>query len=235
MRPWSKWDHILKIDPDKELVAGETFADVCETGTDALMIGGTTGITPEKMERVVAACSEYDLPLYLEPNAPEVAIDADGLDGYLVPAVFNTRDPMFLVGAHKEWAKMNDVNSLPWDRIVTEAYIVLNPDASAASYTDANCDLTGEDVASYATVAERLFGQEIIYIEYSGMLGDPAIVDEARAALDEATLFYGGGIHDYESAHTMASVADVIIVGDLVHDVGVDAVEETVDAAADAA
>jgi phosphoglycerol geranylgeranyltransferase len=65
-------------------------------------------------------------------------------------------------------------------------------------------------------------------------LGDPANVAAAQAALDDATLFYGGGIHDYDSAHQMATEADVVVVGDLVHDQGVDAVRETVAGAADA-
>ncbi len=229
-RPWESWDHILKLDPDKELVEGETYRDVCATGTDALMIGGTTGITAEKMERVVSACAAYDLPLYLEPSAPEVVIYDDQLDGYFVPTVFNTTDPFFLLGAHKEWARSAD-GRLPWDRIHMEAYIIMNPDASAATYTQAHCELDGDDVRAYATVAEHMFGQEIIYVEYSGRLGDPDIVSAAADGVDAATVFYGGGIHDYDSAATMAALADVIIVGDLVHDEGVEAVEETVDAA----
>ena len=225
--PWGDWDHVLKIDPDKPLVEGETFADVAATETDALMIGGTTGITPEKMEQVVDACAAYDIPLFLEPSAPEVAIETEHLDGYFVPTVLNAADPLFLIGAHKEWARLYD-GPLPWSFVHTEAYIILNPDSAAATYTKADCDLSAEDVAAYATVAERLFGQDIIYVEYSGMLGDTAIVSAAADALTEATLFYGGGIHNYETAATMGAIADVVIVGDLVHDEGVDAVAETV-------
>ena len=227
--PWTSWDHVLKIDPDKELVAGDTFEDVCETGTDALMIGGTTGITEEKMGRVLDACATYDVPLYLEPNAPEVAISDERLAGYLIPTVFNTGNPFFLVGAHMDWIRMSD--GLPWEDITTQAYIVLNPDSAAATYTEAETDLDIEQVAAYATAADRLFGQEIVYIEYSGMYGDRTLVEAATDAVDDATVFYGGGISDYESAANMAAVADVVIVGDLVHDEGVEAVRETVEGA----
>ncbi|MFW6384933.1 MAG: phosphoglycerol geranylgeranyltransferase [Halodesulfurarchaeum sp.] len=230
-RPWTEWDHVLKVDPDKDLVAGETFGDVCQSGTDAIEIGGTTGMTEEKMEQVVAACREYDIPLYQEPSNPAVVIDDPGLDGYLIPTVFNAGDPFWITGAHKEWARIDDVE---WDRTVTEAYVVMNPEAAVAEYTDADCDLEADDVAAYATIAERLFGQEIVYIEYSGTLGDPDVVAAARGGLSESTLFYGGGIHDYESAATMGEVADVIVVGDLLHDEGVDAVAKTVDGVKDA-
>jgi phosphoglycerol geranylgeranyltransferase len=229
---WDQWDHIVKIDPDKSLVEGETFEDVCATGTDAIEIGGTTGMTTDKMRRVIDACATYDVPLYLEPSAPEVAVNDDALDGYLIPTVLNTENTFWTIGAHKEWARLED--DLPWDRITTEAYIVMNPEASVATYTEADCDQGPDDVAAYAEVAEQLFGQEIVYVEYSGMLGDPDVVEAAHDALDDATLFYGGGIHDYESAHTMAQRSDVVVVGDLVHDEGVDAVQETVDGANEA-
>ncbi|WP_257298752.1 phosphoglycerol geranylgeranyltransferase [Haloarchaeobius sp. FL176] len=230
--PWEDWNHILKLDPDKDLVEGETFEDVCATGTDAIEIGGTLGMTEEKMREMIQACAAYDIPIYQEPSNPSVVVESDALDGYLVPTVFNAGDIFWVTGAHKEWVRIE--GGLDWDRTTTEAYIVLNPEASVAEYTEADCDLSTDDVAAYAEIAEKMFGQEIVYIEYSGMLGDPAVVQAAADALDESTLFYGGGIHDYESANLMGEHADVVVVGDLVHDEGVDAVARTVDGANDA-
>ncbi|WP_246987033.1 phosphoglycerol geranylgeranyltransferase [Halorientalis marina] len=230
--PWTEWDHVLKIDPDKTLVDGETFEDVCETGTDAIAVGGTTGMTEEKMERVIDATGKYDVPVYIEPSHSEAVVHSDALAGYLVPIVFNAGDVAWITGAHKEWARLDD--DIDWARTWTEAYIVMNPDATVAEYTSADCDLDADEVAAYAEVAEQMFGQEIVYVEYSGRLGDPEKVAAAHDELDDATLFYGGGIHDYDSAHRMASNADVIVVGDLVHDEGVDAVRETVEGAHDA-
>jgi phosphoglycerol geranylgeranyltransferase len=230
--PWAEWDHVLKVDPDKDLVAGETFEDVCRTGTDAIEIGGTTGMTVENMTEVIEACAKHDTPLYQEPSNPSVVVDTDALDGYLIPTVFNAGDPFWVTGAHKEWVRIE--NGMDWDRTVTEAYIVLNSEASVATYTDADCDLSADDVGAYAAVAEKLFGQEIIYIEYSGTFGDTEKVAAAHDALDDATLFYGGGIHDYDSAYEMGQHADTIVVGDLLHDEGCDAVEATVNGAKDA-
>lgn len=231
MNDWDTWDHIVKIDPDKTLVEGETFEDVVATGTDAIEVGGTTGMTGEKMSRVVAACATYDVPVYIEPSNPASVVHTEPHDGYLVPIVLNAGDVTWITGAHKEWARLDE--NVDWARTWTEGYIVLNPDASVATYTQANCDLGVEDVAAYATVGEQLLGQGIIYVEYSGTLGDPAIVAGAADAIDDATLFYGGGIHDYDSAHAMAEHADTIVVGNLVHDEGCDAVRETVEAARD--
>jgi phosphoglycerol geranylgeranyltransferase len=230
--PWTEWDHVLKVDPDKDLADDETFADVCQTGTDAIEIGGTLDITTEKMQRVVDACSKYDVPLYQEPSNPGVVIESEDLDGYLIPTVFNAKESFWVTGAHKEWVRID--GPLDWERTTTEAYIVLNPEASVAELTDADTDQAADDVASFAAVAEKMFGQEIIYVEYSGTFGDTEKVAAAQDALDDSTLFYGGGIHDYDSAYEMGKHADTIVVGDLLHDEGVDAVRETVEGVKDA-
>jgi phosphoglycerol geranylgeranyltransferase len=230
--PWADWHHVTKVDPDKDLAPGDTYEDVVTTGTDAIEIGGTTGMTVENMTAVVDACSEYGVPLYQEPSNPSVVIDAGALDGYLIPTVFNASDSFWVTGAHKEWVRIE--NGLDWSKTHTEAYIVLNPDSAVARYTEADCDQTPDDVAAYAAVAERMFGQEIVYVEYSGTFGDPDHVSAAADAIEEATLFYGGGIHDYDTAKTMGQWADAIVVGDLLHEEGADAVAETVKGVRDA-
>ncbi len=230
--PWAEWNHILKLDPDKELPPGVTYGDLCATGTDAIEVGGTMGMTEENMMAVIEACAEHDVALYQEPSNPGVVVDNDALAGYLIPTVFNAGSPFWITGAHKEWVRIE--GDLEWDRTFMEAYIVMNEDADVATLTEADCDLSAEDVAAYARIAEQMFGQEIVYVEYSGMYGDPKIVEAAAGALEESTLFYGGGIHDYDSAYEMATLADVVVVGNLAHDQGVEAVAATVDAANDA-
>lgn len=231
-RPWTAWDHVLKVDPDKSLPPGVTYDDIAATGTDALLIGGTTGVTAEKAQHVIDGCRDLDIGLFQEPSSPEAVVVHDDLDGYLVPVVLNAGDVFWITGAHKEW--LAGGGEIAWEKTVTEAYIILNGDSSAAKYTQATCDLGRDEVAAYATVAERLLGQEIVYVEYSGRLGDVETVAAAHGAVDEATLFYGGGIKTYEDARSMAEVSDVIVVGDLLHDDGIEAVAETVAGAEDA-
>ncbi|MFC7176113.1 phosphoglycerol geranylgeranyltransferase [Halosegnis marinus] len=233
--PWDDWDHIVKLDPDKSLYGDETFDDVCATGTDAVEIGGTLGMTEEKMTRFVEpcieACADHGIPCYIEPSHADVVVHDEALDGFLVPVVLNAGDTFWLTGAHQHWVRED--RDIDWARTHTEAYIVMNPDSSVAEYTEADCDLDAADVAAYAEVAERMFGQEIVYVEYSGTFGDSEVVAAASEALDEATLFYGGGVGDYDAAYEMGRHADTVVVGDLIHDAGSDAVRETVEGARD--
>ena len=230
--PWTNWDHVIKLDPDKELPQNVSYEDVCSLGTDAIEIGGTTGVTSSKMEKVIQACCDYGVPIYQEPSSVGAVVHHENIDGYLVPIVLNSDSSAWIVGAHKEWAKLDP--NIMWNSTWIEAYIVLNPDSAVAHYTNADCNQTPEDVAAYSIVAENLFKQSIIYIEYSGIFGDPVTVQAAHDALSSSSLFYGGGITNYESAHEMKSHSDTIVVGNLLYEKGISAVKETIRGAKDA-
>jgi phosphoglycerol geranylgeranyltransferase len=112
--------------------------------------------------------------------------------------------------------------------VVPEAYIVLNPNSAVGRVTGANCSLSAEDVAAFAEVADRYFRFPIIYLEYSGTYGDPAVVQAASEAIEHATLYYGGGIRSAEQAAEMGRIADTIVVGNAVYDEGIDVLRATV-------
>ena len=83
--------------------------------------------TEAKMEAVVEACSEYDVPLYIEPGIEATVVHSKQLAGYLIPIVFNAGDISWVTGAHKEWVRLD--GGIDWARTDTEAYIVCNPDS----------------------------------------------------------------------------------------------------------
>ncbi|WP_394337253.1 heptaprenylglyceryl phosphate synthase [Halegenticoccus soli] len=224
----------VKIDPDESLPGGDTYAALVDTGTDALIIGGTTTVTEHHVQSLLddLSPSDLELPVYIEPTYRPTELPDDRFTGYLIPLVLNAGDVTWLTGAHTTWVRT--IESIDWEHTHIEAYIVLNPASAVATVTQATCDLTTAEIAAYAQVAEQLLGQDIIYLEYSGTLGDPALVVTVQEALSSATLFYGGGIDEYDSAYEMATVADTVVVGDLVHEHGVAALEETVRGAHDA-
>ena len=119
---------------------------------------------------------------------------------------------------------------IAWDKVVGEAYVVLNPASSVGKLTRAKCDLTPEEVAAYAVVAEKYYRMPVFYIEYSGTYGNPAVTKAVSEAVDDIVVFYGGGINSAEKAAEMGQYADAIVVGNAVYDAGTAVLKETVKA-----
>jgi len=224
---WKDWVHVTKLDPDKQLKPGEIEA-IAASGTDALMLSGTLNVTKENLAALQKQVKVHDLPLVMEPAGPE-AVLLQGIDYVFVPSVMNTTDVQWLVGKHRAWVQQQK-GKIPWEYIVPEAYIVLNPDSSVGRVTKSVCDLKAEEVAAYAAVADHYFHFPIIYIEYSGTYGDPAVVKAASEALKNSLLYYGGGINSAEKAAQMSKYADTIVVGNAVYDQGAAVLKATVDA-----
>lgn len=223
--PWSNWRHITKLDPDKPL-SDEDVRAVADSGTDAIMISGTQNVTLKKVNRLVSVLKDYEIPKVLEPSGPEHVI-YEGIDHVFVPSVINAQDIAWVTGKHIQWIK-NSV--IEWEKVVPEAYIVLNPDSVVGMVTKSKTDLTMDEIIAYAKLADRYFNFPIFYIEYSGTYGNPEVVKAVKENLENSTLFYGGGITDGEKAGEMSAHADTIIVGNVLYEQGVEKLKETIDA-----
>jgi phosphoglycerol geranylgeranyltransferase len=225
---WKDWVHVTKLDPDKQLKTGDIEA-IVTSGTDALMLSGTLNVTQENLATLQKQVRAYNLPLVMEPAGPE-AILMQGIDYVFVPSVLNTTDVQWIVGKHRAWVQQQR-GKIPWESIIPEAYIVLNPDSSVGKVTKAICDLKADEVAAYTTIADHYFHFPIVYIEYSGTFGDPQVVKAASDVIDKSVLYYGGGINSAEKAAQMSRYADTIVVGNAVYDQGASVLKATVDAA----
>ena len=177
---WKDWVHVTKLDPDKQLKPGDIDA-IASSGTDALMLSGTLNVTKENLAALQKQVKAYNLPLVMEPAGPD-AVLVQGIDYVFVPSVMNTTDVMWIVGKHRAWVQMH-AGKIPWEMVIPEAYIVLNPDSSVGKVTKAVCGLSAAEVAAYTTVADRYFHFPIVYLEYSGTFGDPAS-SESRIGSD---------------------------------------------------
>jgi phosphoglycerol geranylgeranyltransferase len=224
---WKDWVHVTKLDPDKQLKPGDIDA-IAASGTDALMLSGTLNVTKENLAALEKQVKAYNLPLVMEPASPD-AVLLQGIDFVFVPSVLNSAEVQWVVGKHRMWVQ-EQKQQVPWDRVVPEAYIVLNPDSSVAKVTKSLCSLTAGEVAAYTTIADHYFHFPIVYIEYSGTFGDPNVVKAASDVLDKSILYYGGGINSAEKAAQMSRYADTIVVGNAVYDQGAAVLKATVDA-----
>lgn len=207
-----EWKHVFKLDPAKEL-NDEHLELLCESGTDAMIIGGTDGVTVDNVLELMYRVRRYALPCVLEVSTMEAI--SPGFDYYFIPMVLNSKEKKWMMDIHHEAVKQYK-DMMNWDEIMMEGYCILNPDAKA--YKKTNCTLpTDEDVVAYAFMTEHIFKLPIFYIEYSGTYGDPNLVKKVKDELKETLLFYGGGITTSEQAKEMKEHADVIVVGNSIY------------------
>ena len=163
----------------------------------------------------MARIRRFSVPCVLEVSTIETV--TPGFDLYFIPTILNSRDTKWITGLHhqavKEYGEIMD-----WEEIVMEGYCILNEDCKAAKLTNANTNLTNEEVIAYAVMAEKMFQLPIFYLEYSGKYGDVELVANVKKSLEKTVLFYGGGISTIEQAKEMAKHADVIVVGNVIYE-----------------
>lgn len=209
----STWRHVFKLDPQKTLSHAD-LQKICQSGTDALLVGGTDGVTFDNVVELLGRIRRYELPCVQEVSNREAIVP--GFDGYFIPHVLNTSDVQWVVGAQQEAVKEFG-GMIPWSDVLGEGYVVLNPESHVARLTRSQTNMSREDVTAYAELAEHLLKLPVFYVEYSGAYGDIAMVQAAKEGLNKTRLFYGGGIRSVAQAQEMAAIADTVIVGNCVY------------------
>ena len=219
---WRRWRHVIKVDPDRALPPAR-LQQVLDCGTDAAIVGGTQGISAAKVSATLQALGGASFPVVVEVSSPECLVL--GASAFFIPVVLNAGETKWVVGAHQEaLAKYlrltgagGQAGTVPWSVMCPEGYIVLNPHSAVGQLTRARTALAAREALAYAKAGEGLFRLPIIYLEYSGTYGEEGLVEEVRAGLEAAHLFYGGGIDSPEKARRMAAAADTVVIGNLVY------------------
>ncbi len=227
---WRAWRHVTKLDPERPLTPAALEA-VYASGTDAIVLGGSTGMTQQAVLDLLSRLADAPVPVALEVSTLESAVPGPAL--FLIPLVMNASDSRWLGGAQAEaLARLLPVvgEYIPWELLLPEAYLVLNPDCTAARLTGARTDLAPEDAAGWAALAGQVLRLPVIYVEYSGAFGDMALLQAVRENAGPAHVVYGGGIRSGREAGLAARHAHTIVVGNLVYEAP-ERLRETVEAA----
>lgn len=209
--------HMALIDPDKQEpeVAGEIAARMKEARTDAVLIGGSTGVTGENLSSTAKAIrSASGLPVIHFPGNPkELSADVDAL---LYMTMLNSRNPMLISGMQAYAAPV--VKKMGIEPI-SMAYLIVEPGMKVGEVGQADV-IKRDDVpraVGYAMSAEMM-GLKMVYFE-AGSGADRPVPPEMIAAVKKhisIPLIIGGGIRTPEAAAAAREAgADIIITGTL--------------------
>lgn len=205
--------HVFKLDPAKE-ISDEDLTRICESDTDAVIIGGTDGITEDNVLNLMARVRRFSVPVALEVTSTEAVVP--GFDHYFIPAVFNTGDMKWQHGLMLE-ALAEYGHLLDYDEVSLLPYLIMNPECKAFRKAEGK-RVTSEMLPHYINMMDKLYQTEYIYIEYSGTYGDAEIMKTVRENAGQSHIIYGGGISSREEAEEMAEYADTIVVGNIIYD-----------------
>ncbi|CAM4525300.1 putative glycerol-1-phosphate prenyltransferase [Paenibacillus endophyticus] len=210
---FASWRHVFKLDPER-VISDEALDAICTSGTDAIIVGGSSGVTFENIVDLMSRIRRYEVDCALEVSTLDGAVP--GFDGYFIPLVLNTSRAEWITGWQTEGLKEYGT-FVPWEETAAQGYIILNAEATAAKLTEAQTELTETDLIAHVRMADRLMRLPVIYLEYSGRFGDMQLVKRARTSAVHAQVFYGGGIDGVDKARQAAEAAHTVVVGNIVY------------------
>ncbi|GBF10793.1 heptaprenylglyceryl phosphate synthase [Tepidibacillus infernus] len=210
----SSLKHMFKLDPNRPITE-EQVKQLCESGTDAILIGGTLGITYDDTAQLLRWVRKYSATVLQEVSDLKAIVP--GFDYYFIPFVVNAQNPDWILNIHQKALKMYG-ELINWNQVFVEGYVVLNQQSSVAKLTESRTDLDLEDVLAYARIVDQMLKLPILYIEYSGAYGNPDWLKEIKNIVQQSKIFYGGGIDSIEKSVEMSQYADTIIIGNLIYE-----------------
>ncbi len=214
--------HFTLIDPDKS--PGERAADIAAgavaEGSDAILLGGSTGISPEKMgeaaERIKRAVRA---PVIIFPEGPTSLTPK--ADAVLFMSLLNSRNLDLVIRVHARAAPA--IRSMGLEPIAM-GYLVIAPGMRVGEV--GQVDAVARDdlplALGYALAAQYL-GMQMVYLEAGSGAPSPVptgMVKAVRSTLD-IPLIVGGGIREGAEARALLDAgAQILVTGTITEEEG---------------
>ena len=210
--------HMTLIDPDKQSAAeaGALAKIAVEAKTDAIMVGGSTGVTQKTVDGTVRAIkAAAKVPVILFPaGASSLSRHADAV--YFM-SLLNSRSTRVIVGEQRRAART--IKSWGLEPIPM-AYLIVEPGMRAGLVGEADpiSRSRPEDAVEWA-LAAQFMGMRLVYLEAGSGAptpAPPAVIRAVKAAID-IPLIVGGGIRTPAAAAAVAKAgADILVTGTVV-------------------
>lgn len=222
------------IDPDKQSPeeAGRIAERMLAAGTDAVLIGGSTGVTSENLSSTARAIKESSgLPVIHFPGSAE-ALSTD-VDALLFMSMLNSTDLKWVINAQvyaAPYIRKLGIETIPM------GYIIVEPGMKVGEVGKADPIKKGDNDRAVAyALACQMYGMSLVYLEAGSGAYTPVPPEMIRAVKQavDIPLIVGGGIRTPEAAAAAREAgADVIITGTLLEQCDDDSVLRAVVAAA---
>ena len=210
--------HMTLIDPAKQPPeeSGDIAAKAMHAGTDAIMVGGSTGVTQENLDATVdfikRSCS---LPvIYFPSGANAIARRCDAI--YFM-SMLNSKNVRNITGEH--WRGAPIIKKLGLE-IISMGYIIVEPGMKVGEVGEADLVMRTDisRAIGYAMAAE-FFGMDLVYLEAGSGAPEPVPIEMINGVKEsiDIPLVVGGGVTSNEKAADVARAgADIVVTGTLV-------------------
>ncbi len=210
--------HLTLLDPEK--ITTEQASEIAQnskaSGTSAIMIGGSTFVSPSHLDNVIKSIKDtVDLPTILFPN--NITGISRYADAIWFMSLLNSVDPYFLVGAQILGAPLVKKYGL---EPISMGYVIVGEGGTAGIVGKAiPVPYNKPELAAAHALAGQYLGMHFIYLEGGSGAKTPVPPEMIRAVknLIDIPLIVGGGIRTKENALIATNAgADVIVTGNVV-------------------
>jgi putative glycerol-1-phosphate prenyltransferase len=212
----------LLIDPDKcgdQVALLQLLKAASECAVDLLFVGGSLLSTDRFEDTLRIIKSNSNLPVVLFPgSAQQVSAHADAL---LLLSLISGRNADLLIGQHVQAAPRIRASGL---EVLPTGYLLIDcGNATTASYISQTMPIPHHkaEIASTTVMAGEMLGLRLFYLDGGSGALQPVHSEMIQSVrkITSLPLIVGGGIRNYDQAHTAYKAgADIIVVGTAVED-----------------
>lgn len=207
--------HLALLDPDKQSYeeAERLAQKIKNAGADAVMIGGSTGVTKENLDATAISIKKSSgLPTIHFPGNTEAL--SKEVDSIFFMSMVNSKDPFWIINAQaysSVYIKKLGIETISLGYIIVEPGMKVGEVGNAEPIKHNEID----KAVGYALACEML-GMDFVYLEAGSGADRPVPADMISAVkrVLSVPLLVGGGIRTPEAAEAArVAGADAIVTG----------------------
>ncbi len=210
--------HFTLIDPEKQDAehAGRMACAAKRAGSNAIMIGGSTGYTREDLDSTAKAIKDQcDLPTILFPTSSGLL--SPYIDAIFFMSMLNSSSCDFLIREHAKAAPV--IKELGIETI-SMGYLVVEPGMRVGEVGHADCvPRDRSDLAVGYAMAAEMLGMGLVYLEAGSGAPEPVpyeMVSSVKRAVSVPVISGGGITRPEHSRAAVEAGADIVVTGTVV-------------------